>query len=241
MMNPSALGVTILVVEDEPVVRDRVVSCVRRAGYGVETALNRAEVMAALDAGHIGAIVLDLGLPGDDGVAIARAVRERSNVPILMLTGRAGVHSRVEGLEAGADDYLVKPFAPEELEARLRAILRRVPVAAVPASKARTIVLGTARLDCASGDVAGPQGTARLTSREVGLLLAMCRSAGPLARKVAYREILGREWDPTDRSLDVHIANLRRKLESACSEGSIIGTVRGAGYELRISFSIESA
>ena len=240
MKNPSALGVTILVVEDEPVILERIANRIRQAGYGVETALTRIDIMAALDAGRIGAIVLDLGLPGDDGIAIARAVRERSDVPILMLTGRAGVRSRVEGLEAGADDYLVKPFAPEELEARLRAMLRRASVAAPPAPKARTLVVGSARLDCANGVIIGPRGQAHLTSREVGLLLALSRSTGPLARKAAYREIFGREWDPTDRSLDVHIANLRRKLESACSEQAIIGTVRGAGYELQLPFSVES-
>lgn len=240
MKSPSAVGVTILVVEDEPIVCDRVVNRFRQAGYQVRTALTRAEVMAALDAGDIGAIVLDLGLPGDDGIEIAKSVRQRSTVPILMLTGRAGVRSRVEGLEAGADDYLVKPFAPEELEARMRAILRRAPGADAPAPKVRAIVFGGARLDCASGRIEGPLGQARLTSREVGLLIAMCRSTGPLARKSAYREILGREWDPRDRSLDVHIANLRRKLESTCPERAIIGTVRGAGYELRLSFTVES-
>lgn len=244
MIGPSTLGITVLVVEDEPQMRDFVASRLRRTGYRVETALKRSEILDAVDAGRCGAIVLDLGLPGDDGVMIARAVRRRSNIPILMLTGRSGVSARVEGLVAGADDYLVKPFAPEELEARLFAILRRTANAQAStetAPIAQSVILSDSRLDCASGDITGPRGHARLTAREVNLVLALCRSQGTLSREAAYREILERPWDPLDRTLDVHVANLRRKLSETCTEDVIIRTVRGSGYELCVTFKIDFA
>ena len=117
----------LLIVEDDPNVLELVSNTLLLAGYHVHSAITRTEVFSKLESGMCQAMVLDLGLPGDDGIQIARAVRERSAVPILMLTGRRGIHERVKGLEAGADDYLLKPFAPEELVARVRAVLRRAP------------------------------------------------------------------------------------------------------------------
>ena len=238
MKPASVIGLTVLVVEDEPHTQDLVARRLRQSGYTVLTAVTRAEVLAQVDQGRCGAIVLDLGLPGDDGIAIARAVREISDVPILMLTGRAGLHSRLEGLDAGADDYLIKPFAPDELEARLRAILRRArgPASAAidPQGPVQGLALGDAVLDCAGGQLTGPSGSAQLTAREVRLLMALARSAGPLSREAVSREIYQRTWDPMDRSLDVHMANLRRKFGAVLGERPVIGTVRGEGYELRV-------
>lgn len=234
------IGTGIMVIEDEPHVQELVVKTLRQAGFRAEPALSRGEIFNLLDTSSCAAIVLDLGLPGDDGISIAHAVRKRSDIPILMLTGRAGIHARVAGLEAGADDYLIKPFAPEELVARLRAILRRALKPASTERPALAIHLGSARLDLASGEVHGPRGHARLTSREANLLLALSRSDGPLSREATYREVFQRDWDPGDRSLDVHIANLRRKLEKACVEPTVIAAVRGSGYELRVSTRIDT-
>ena len=234
----QTIGERILVVEDEEPVRDRVLRILREQGFQVADALERRDIFAMVDGGLCAALVLDLGLPGDDGISIAKAVRERSDVPILILTGKAGIHSRVNGLEAGADDYLVKPFAPEELVARLRALLRRARRPAAPAATAIAVKIGTAHLDLLSGELSGPGGQARLTEREAGLLLALARSGSPLSREATYRQVFQREWDPADRSLDVHIAHLRRKLESACGETGVIATVRGKGYELRLPANV---
>ena len=239
MLN-ATIGVPVLVVEDEPVVRELVVRTLRQTGFRPEAVITRKEILERVDAGTCAALVLDLGLPGDDGVSIAKAVRERSEIPILMLTGRAGIHARVAGLEAGADDYLIKPFAPEELVARLRAILRRGLRAGAATAPARAVRLGAARLDLASGDLSGPRGVAHVTARESRLLLALCRSVGPRSREATYREVFQRAWDPVDRSLDVHVANLRRKLESVCDEPQVIATVRGEGYELCVAATIEA-
>jgi two-component system OmpR family response regulator len=241
-MTPSAENTAfLLVVEDDLNILALVKSMLRQAGYHVRTAITRAEVFAQLDSGQCAAILLDLGLPGDDGIGIARAVRERSAVPILMLTGRRGIHQRVIGLEAGADDYLPKPFAPEELVARVRALLRRSTKPAKPQQREVALHIGGGKLDIASRMLLGPHGKERLTEHELRLLLALCRNEGTLGRAATYRQVFQREWNPTDRSLDVHVSNLRGKLQAACNTPGLIATVRGQGYELRGSFKIEYA
>ena len=239
-MTPSTANTAfLLLVEDDPNVLALVSSTLRLSGYHVRTAITRAEIFAQLDSGLCAAMLLDLGLPGDDGIQIARAVRERSAVPILMLTGRRGIHERVKGLEAGADDYLLKPFAPEELVARVRAVLRRAPKPAESRKREIALHIGEAQLDIATRVLHGPQGNERLTEHEQRLLLALCRNEGTLGRAAAYRDVFQREWDPQDRSLDVHVSNLRGKLMVACSTPGTIATVRGQGYQLRGSFRIE--
>ncbi len=239
-MTPSTANTAfLLLVEDDPNVLEVVSSTLRLSGYHVRTAITRADVFAQLDSGLCAAIVLDLGLPGDDGIRIARAVRERSTVPILMLTGRSGIHERVTGLEAGADDYLLKPFAPSELVARVRAVLRRAPGPAESRKREIALHIGEAQLDIATRVLHGPHGNELLTEHEQRLLLALYRNEGTLGRAGAYREVFRREWDPGDRSLDVHVSNLRRKLQAACNTPGLIATVRGQGYQLRGSFRIE--
>ena len=239
MLN-ATIGVPILVIEDEPAVCEQVMRILRQNGFRPEAVLTRKKILGHVEAGTCAALVLDLELPRDDGVSITKAVREVSDIPILMLTGRAGIHARVTGLEAGADDYLIKPFAPAELVARIRAILRRVPRAGMKEGPVRAVRLGAARLDLASGELSGPRGVVHLTARESRLLVELCRSVGPLSREATYREVFQRTWDPADRSLDVHVANLRRKLESTCEERQIIATVRGEGYELQVAGTIET-
>jgi len=239
MKPSSATTAFLLLVEDDLIVLEEVSSTLRLSGYHIRTAITRAEVFAQLDSGLCAAMLLDLGLPGDDGIRIARAVRERSAVPILMLTGRVSIHERVEGLEAGADDYLLKPFAPEELVARVRALLRRAPKPAESRKREITLYIGEAQLDIATRELCGPQGNERLTEHEQRLLVALCRNVGTLGRAAAYRDVFQREWDPQDRSLDVHVSNLRGKLMNAGSTPGTIATVRGKGYQLRGSFRIE--
>jgi DNA-binding response OmpR family regulator len=239
-MRPSAENTAfLLVVEDDPYVLAMLKSTLRLAGYHVRMAITRAEVFAQVDSGQCAAILLDLGLPGDDGIRIARAVRERSAVPILMVSGRRGIHQRIAGLEAGADDYLPKPFAPEELVARVRALLRRSAKPAKPQQREVALHIGGGKLDIASRMLRGPHGMERLTEHELRLLLALCRNEGALGRAATYREVFQREWNPSDRSLDVHVSNLRGKLQAASNTPGLIATVRGQGYKLCGSIRIE--
>jgi two-component system phosphate regulon response regulator OmpR len=229
----------VLVVEDEPAIQTLVARTLRQHAFQARIALRRDEVLALAGDEACAAVLLDLGLPDDDGMDIARALRERSDVPILMLTGRAAVRERVSGLEAGADDYIVKPFDSEELVARLRAVLRRKPRAERRRARAVAILLGAGRLDLATREFAGPSGSEKLTEQETRLLRAMVDNDGPLARASAYGLVFGRKWEPTDRSLDVHVANLRRKLKAALGGSDPIATLRGKGYELSAPASVE--
>jgi two-component system phosphate regulon response regulator OmpR len=239
MSDAQAGASFVLVVEDEPTIQALIARTLRQHAFQARIALRRDEVLALAGDEACAAVLLDLGLPDDDGMDIARALRERSDVPILMLTGRAAVRERVSGLEAGADDYIVKPFDSEELVARLRAVLRRKPRAERRRARAVAILLGAGRLDLATREFAGPSGSEKLTEQETRLLRAMVDNDGPLARASAYGLVFGRKWEPTDRSLDVHVANLRRKLKAALGGSDPIATLRGKGYELSAPASVE--
>jgi DNA-binding response OmpR family regulator len=232
----------ILVVEDDDVVRESIMASLRLGGFSVRDCLERGEIIANVLSGSCAAMVLDIGLPGDDGVSIATEIRLHSNIPIIMLTGRAGIRDRVLGLEAGADDYLVKPFAEAELLARVRALLRRGSISIDDLQRPVEVMaqLGDARLDLSTRALVGPIGQEHLTERELRLIMALCRSLGPLSRQLTYRSLFQREWDAFDRSLDVHISNLRRKLKSVSQTPVVIANLRGEGYELRGSFHIET-
>jgi len=229
----------VLVVEDHPTTMQQVCDTLAQGGFSAHVALDREDVLRHVEGGQCRAIILDLGLPHDDGVRIAKAIREWSGIPILMLTGRVRIHDRITGLEAGADDYVTKPFDPGELLARLKAVLRR---SAKPAAENAPVVaaaIGATRLDVPGRVLSGPNGTATLTVREANLLLALCTTSGLLSRPAAYREVFRRNWDPSDRSLDVHVANVRRKLEAVSGEGELITAVRGEGYKLQRSVQLE--
>ena len=223
----------VLVVEDDPTIQAMIARCLKLYGYRVRTALRREDIFGAVDGRNCAAVVLDLGLPGDDGVEIARALRLRSEIPILMLTGRAGIHERVAGLEAGADDYIVKPFADEELVARLRAVLRRAPRAVARVATPQTLRIGQSVIAFETREIVGPAGRQRLTEQELSLLRALADSDGVLGRAAAYRFVFQRDWEPSDRALDVHVANLRRKFKLAGGDPEAIATLRGQGYQLR--------
>lgn len=232
----------ILVVEDDDFTRDSIVRSLHSGGFRTQCCLRRADILAQVGEGSCAALLLDLGLPGDDGVSIAAEVRAGFGIPILMLTGRVGIQERVRGLEAGADDYLLKPFARDELIARMRAVLRR---ASMPPTASRQSVevaaqVGDARLVLATRALTGPLGVQRLTERETRLLVTLCRTTGPLSRSMSYRALFQRDWDPLDRSLDVHVSNLRRKLQAVSGIPGIVATLRGEGYELRVPSVIET-
>jgi two-component system, OmpR family, response regulator MprA len=222
--------VKILVVDDERAVRDSLRRALELQGYEVELASDGAEALARLaENGQPDAIVLDILMPGIDGLDVCRQLRRRGNsVPVLMLTARDAVGDRVEGLDAGADDYVVKPFALEELLARLRALLRR-------ASPAVDGVLRFADLELDTGtrEVRRGGDSIELTRTEFNLLeLFMVNPRQVLTRSIIFERVWGYDFGFASNSLDVYIGYLRRKTEAG-GKPRLIHTVRGVGYALK--------
>jgi two-component system response regulator MprA len=221
----------LLLVEDDPSVRGAVDRALRTAGHTVDVAVTGDKALAQATATQYDAIVLDRGLPGLDGLEVCRQLRASGNaVPILMLTARAAVTERVEGLDAGADDYVVKPFALDELLARIRAFERRNPQAG--------LARGALRFDDLELDRDAM--TARRGAREIPLTrteyqlleLLLANPKRVLSRDVIFEKVWGYDFGPDSNSLDVYIGYLRRKLETN-GEKRVIHTVRGVGYVLR--------
>jgi DNA-binding response OmpR family regulator len=220
----------ILVVEDNVKLAASLKKGLQQEGYAVDVALDGLEGQRLADAAGEGydAIVLDLMLPGVDGMTVCRRLRETgSRVPVLMLTARAGLQDRVEGLDAGADDYLGKPFAFEELAARIRALLRRPAVPVSPVLRA-----GDLEMNAATREVTVKGRPLSLTAKEFGLLeLFMRHPRQVLSRGQITMHLWDQEFDGASNVVEVHIRNVRRKLAQAGKHGQI-QTVRGAGYRL---------
>jgi len=220
----------ILVVDDERAVRESLRRALELQGYEVELASDGAEALEHLWAnGQADAVVLDILMPGIDGLEVCRQIRRRgNNVPVLMLTARDAVGDRVDGLDAGADDYLVKPFALEELLARVRALLRR-------ASPTADGVLRFADLELDTGtrEVRRSGDKIELTRTEFNLLeLFMVNPRQVLTRSIIFERVWGYDFGFASNSLDVYIGYLRRKTEAG-GKPRLIQTVRGVGYALR--------
>jgi len=218
----------VLVVEDDRDIADVLRRSLSMEGYEVRLAGDGEAALSGAADFTPDAVVLDLGLPKMDGLEVARRLRDAGDVPILMLTARDTVHQRVEGLDSGADDYLVKPFERTELLARVRALLRRRP----PRGSA-FLVAGDLRLNPSTREVFRRDRPIELTGREFELLEHLMRNE----RLVVSREkLLDEVWDydpyAETNTIDVFVSNLRRKLESA-GEARVLHTVRGAGYVLR--------
>jgi len=218
--------VRILVVDDEPSVRDALDRALRMDGYRVQLAADGREALDALAQTPPDAVVLDVLMPEPDGLEVCRRLRAAGDrTPVLMLTARDAVPDRVRGLDAGADDYLVKPFALEELGARLRALLRRSGGPAAETLKYAGIVL-----DPAGHTVTRDGTTIELTRTEFLLLeLLMNHPRQVLTRAQIFEHVWGYDFGPSSNSLEVYIGYLRRKL----GEPRVIQTVRGVGYVLR--------
>ncbi|MBA3298997.1 MAG: response regulator transcription factor [Thermoleophilaceae bacterium] len=218
----------VLVVEDDRDIADVLRRSLGMEGYDVRLAGDGEEALAESAVFEPDAVVLDLGLPKLDGIDVCRRLRGEGDVPILMLTARDGVDDRVEGLDSGADDYLVKPFERVELLARLRALLRRRP----PRGSA-FLVAGDLRLNPDTREVLRGEREIELTGREFELLEHLMRNE----RLVVSREkLLDEVWDyhpyAETNTIDVFVSNLRRKLEAG-GEERVLHTVRGSGYVLR--------
>ena len=222
----------ILVVDDEPAVRESLRRALELEGYVVEladdgeAALERLEGSAQADA-----VILDVLMPGIDGLEVCRRLRAQDNaVPVLMLTARAEVDSRVAGLDAGADDYLPKPFALAELLARLRALLRRATNGVEASAVLRFADL---EVDLGTREVRRGTRSIELTRTEFSLLELFLRNPRQvLTRSIIFERVWGYDFGPTSNSLDVYIGYLRRKTEEGAAP-RLIHTVRGVGYALR--------
>ena len=226
----DVLGAHVLVVDDEPMVREVVSTYLQRDGLRVEEAADGPSALASLAAHRPDLVVLDIMLPGTDGLTILRRLRAEGDIPVILLTARAEEVDRVLGLELGADDYVVKPFSPRELAARVRTVLRRS--SPTPATAATALVFGPLRIDPVAREVHVDGREIVLTVKEFDLLHALARAP----RKVfSRRQLLAEVWDSAPEYQDpatvtVHVGRLRQKLEADPNEPRWITTARGIGY-----------
>lgn len=227
----------ILIVEDDPDVRAMLREYLSEHGYEVAEAGSGAEMRKALEHSVPHAVLLDLNLPGEDGLSLARYLRERHHLGIIMVTGQGGVVDRIVGLEMGADDYIAKPFDLRELRARLKSVLRRYQTSSAgreaPAPEASNrIPVGPCFLDLdAHRLLDGEQREIPLTTMEFDLLRVFIQHPNQvLSRDQLLSLTRNRDWEPFDRSIDIRIARLRKKIEEDAERPQLIRTVRGAGY-----------
>ncbi len=221
---------TILVVEDEPQIAALVRDYLEHAGFAVLLAGDGESGLAAAHAQRPDAVILDLGLPAIDGLDVIRALRRGSPVPIVVLTARGDESDRVAGLELGADDYVVKPFSPKELVARVRAVLRRVEAAARPTDR---VVVGDLDVDLGRHRVTAGGRVVTLTPTEFELLATLVREPGRVfTRGQLLDAVHGFSLETYERAIDGHVKNLRRKLEPDPGAPRYIRTVHGVGYAL---------
>ena len=220
---------TVLVVDDELKITRLVRDYLQQAGFRVLTAADGPSALATAKAEQPDLMVLDLGLPGLDGLDVTRALRTTSDIPIIMLTARAEESDRIVGLEMGADDYLVKPFSPKELVARVRAVLRRVDASVATPQMIRAPGL---TIDTARRVVETDLGTIELTPTEFDLLVHMAKSPGRVFTRSQLLDALhGIAFESYERAIDAHVKNLRRKVEPDPSEPRYLLTVYGVGYK----------
>jgi DNA-binding response OmpR family regulator len=216
----------LLVVEDNEELARLLANGLKGAGFGADFATTAAEARTALPTARYAALILDLGLPDGDGLAILREIRDRKDpIPVLVLTARAGVHDRVTGLRSGADDYLIKPFAFEELVARLEAILRR------PGQLlGRSLRLGNLVFDTESRQASIDDNPQLLSAREVAVLeLLMRRSGRVVPKKLVEDQIFGPSGDVASNAIEVYVHRLRKQLAEHGAKVEI-HTIRGVGY-----------
>lgn len=227
----------ILAVDDDEGIRNLIAEYLGENGYHVTSAASGRDMHAVLTRETVDLIVLDVKMPGEDGFTLARAVREKSDIPIIMLTGQNHEVDRVLGLELGADDYLTKPFSPRELLARIKAVLRRYDAPDAVAEKARrdadlrTYKFAGWALSTGARKLTAPGGARiELTNGEFALLLTFLKAPRKILSRDQLLESSRLHDDVYDRSIDVQILRLRRKIEADPNEPKLIRTERGAGY-----------
>jgi DNA-binding response OmpR family regulator len=222
----------ILVCDDELDVREMLQEYLRKRGFEVTAAANAEQLRAILASGKVDLIVLDINMPGEDGLTALRALRQENMVPVIMLTAAGETVDRIVGLEMGADDYLGKPVDLRELEARIKAVLRRNGASDSGREKPGSARFGEYLLDIGSARLRNGDGVeVPLTAMEFNLLKLFAENKGRvLNRDQILEQAHDRSWDPFDRSIDIRISRLRRKIEPHPDKPAIIKTVRGIGY-----------
>jgi two-component system, OmpR family, alkaline phosphatase synthesis response regulator PhoP len=224
-------GKKVLVVDDDEKTVELVRLYLNRDGYRVIAAYDGNEALRLAREGHPDLIVLDLMLPGMDGLEVCRTLRAESDVPIIMLTARVTDEDRLTGLDLGADDYVTKPFSPRELAARVRAVLRRIPGETVQRGPDE-VTQGKCTVNFLRHEVQVNGKKAELTPVEFKLLGVLIKEPGRVfSRAHLIEKALGYDFDGFDRTIDVHILNLRRKLETDPAHPRYVKTVYGAGYK----------
>jgi two-component system alkaline phosphatase synthesis response regulator PhoP len=222
-------GKRVLVVDDDAKTVELVKLYLKRDGYRVLTAYDGIEALRLAREGHPDLIVLDLMLPGIDGLEVCRTLRNESDVPVIMLTAKTTDQDKLVGLDLGADDYVTKPFSPRELAARVRAVLRRLPGERGPDQ----IKHGELTVNFLKHEAFLSGKPLNLTTVEFKLLAALVKEPGRVfSRAQLIENALGHDFEGFDRTIDVHILNLRRKLEPDPSHPKYVKTVYGAGYKL---------
>ncbi len=229
----STLG-HIVVVDDEPDIRDTVRDYLELKGYRVSCAADGKELRALVERSELDLALLDINMPGEDGLSLARFLRETRDIGIIFLTASVDTVDRIVGLEIGADDYIPKPFDLRELHARIKAVLRRIKS---PAKKSNVgsdgaVQFGEYTLNLETHTLGGPDGEdIAITSMEFDLLKTFAENPNRVLSRDRLLDLAhNRDWDPYDRSIDIRITRLRRKIEPDPSKPAIIKTVRGAGY-----------
>jgi DNA-binding response OmpR family regulator len=223
------MSIRVLLVDDDVRLHDLLSSYLEQNGVQVTRAYDGPGGLRELDAGTFDAVLLDVMMPGIDGLEVCRRIRQKSRIPVIMLTAKGDETDRVVGLELGADDYVAKPFSPRELLARLRAVLRR----AAPEVVVEKIIVGDLSLEAASREVRLGGQPVELTGIEFDILLALARRAGRVVPREALLDEAGRgDVIVGERTVDVHISHLRQKLRDDPKSPKRIKTVRGVGYVL---------
>ena len=229
----SADDAHILIVDDDERIRSLLQKFLMRSGFLVSTARDADHARRILSGLEFDLIVLDVMMPGEDGVSLCRSLRETIETPILLLTAKSETGDRITGLEAGADDYLAKPFEPKELLLRINAILRRAPQSEAAQQVPKVLHLGDIRYDIARGEMWQGNDLVRLTATESHLMRIFSSSPHEAMTRARLVEELSRSGGQTqERAVDVQITRLRRKLEADPRQPRYLQTVRGAGYML---------
>lgn len=223
----------LLIVDDDERIRGLLQKFLMRHGFLVTSARDAAHARRILSGLDFDLIVMDVMMPGEDGISLTRSLRETSATPILLLTAKGETENRIEGLEAGADDYLAKPFEPKELLLRINAILRRMPENDAADRAPKVLNLGPVRYDVERGEMWQGDDLVRLTATESQLMRIFSKNAGEAVSRSQLVEELGRDrGQAQERAVDVQITRLRRKIEADPKQPRYLQTVRGAGYML---------
>lgn len=223
----------LLIVDDDERIRGLLQKFLMRNGFLVTAAREARHARRILSGLEFDLIVLDVMMPGEDGIGFTKSLREEISTPILLLTAKGETDDRIAGLEAGADDYLSKPFEPKELLLRINAILRRVPAVTATEETPKFLQLGPIRYDVERGEMWRGQNLVRLTATESQLIKFFSSCPGEAVSRARLVEGLGRDRGQTqERAVDVQITRLRRKLEADPKQPCYLQTVRGAGYML---------